>query len=535
MTGENSMGKEGHARFVKTFQLRSLLKTGPEMEQVYRNTMTAVLAFSETVTMRKLSAVVGKNGSFLRRGVGYATEAIHLPERRLWSFRIDSEKSGIFEVALIERDGQLHLGGRAFRDSTLLYPIIPQFRFAQTLSKIAGLEPPISGQPFAAAGPDSVRTLFRHVMDLKRKYPVVIVSEVNSGQWRNSTHTPRYMIDPRSLAVNLSGIATVATLSIPASIEWSDLIGRPWTVYDGAVRTYYPGFDSREENLSRHPIVFKDCIWNFERDQLRGAAGFAAFLETIVRHYAETVETDWNGMFFLREAKILCDEVELIAKEHIRPTAQVVEQESLIVRNLTEQLRAKTEAAAMYQRQVITLKSELTKQRKRALEYRERCDEACVRMKAVLPNLPDSHNKVAEWAKRELAGRVYLHQRAERGLAKAQYQSPELICQALALLGTEYRNARLGLGSDYKFRKRCRELGLACKGSIERGRAGEEGTDYYVNYPVGSDSQCFLKMKLCKGNSYHRRYCLRIYFFWDEKAQLVVVGSLPHHLSNRAS
>lgn len=535
MAGESSTGKGGNTRFVKTFQLRSRLEADGGMERVYRNAMTTILAFAETVTTRKLPAAAGKDGSFLRRGAGYAAEAIHLPERRLWSFRIDSEKSGIFEAALIERDGELHLGGRAFRDSALPYPVVPQFRFAQTLSKIAGLEPPVSGQPIVVAGPDSVRTLFRHVADPERKYPVVVVSEVNSGQWRNSIHTPRYMIDPRSLALNLSGIATVATLSIPASLEWSDLIGRPWTVYDGAVRTYYPGFDSREENLSRHPIVFKDGIWNFERGPLEGAAGFAAFLEAVVRHYAETVEMDWNGVFFLQEAKILCDEVELIAKEHIKPAVQVVEQESSAVRSLTEQLHAKTEEAAAFRRQVITLKSELTKQRKKALEYRERCDDACARVKAVLPNLPDSHDKVAEWATRELAGKVFLHQRAERGLAKAQYQSPELICQALALLGTEYRNARLGLGSDYKFRKRCRELGLACKGSIERSRAGEEGTDYYVNYPVGSDSQCFLKMKLCKGNSYHRRYCLRIYFFWDEKAQLVVVGSLPHHLSNRAS
>lgn len=31
------------------------------------------------------------------------------------------------------------------------------------------------------------------------------------------------------------------------------------------------------------------------------------------------------------------------------------------------------------------------------------------------------------------------------------------------------------------------------------------------------------------------RYCLRIYFFWDDSRQKVVVGHLPSHLETRAS
>lgn len=32
------------------------------------------------------------------------------------------------------------------------------------------------------------------------------------------------------------------------------------------------------------------------------------------------------------------------------------------------------------------------------------------------------------------------------------------------------------------------------------------------------------------GVSKDRRYCLRIYFFWDDQDQIVVIGDLPHHL-----
>ena len=37
------------------------------------------------------------------------------------------------------------------------------------------------------------------------------------------------------------------------------------------------------------------------------------------------------------------------------------------------------------------------------------------------------------------------------------------------------------------------------------------------------------------GISRERRYGFRLYFFWDDESQLVVVGWLPSHLDNRAS
>ena len=35
------------------------------------------------------------------------------------------------------------------------------------------------------------------------------------------------------------------------------------------------------------------------------------------------------------------------------------------------------------------------------------------------------------------------------------------------------------------------------------------------------------------GNTRDPTRCLRIYFFWDDDEQQVVVGSLPGHLENR--
>jgi hypothetical protein len=37
------------------------------------------------------------------------------------------------------------------------------------------------------------------------------------------------------------------------------------------------------------------------------------------------------------------------------------------------------------------------------------------------------------------------------------------------------------------------------------------------------------------GNTRDPERCLRIYYFWDDESQQVVVGSLPGHLDTRAT
>jgi len=520
--------------FIIAFQMRSTVDTSQGLDHAYQNTTTTVLAFAESVVNRKLPAAAKKGNSFLRHGAGYTAEAIHLPDRHLWAFQIEIYEVARFDVAVIERSGVLHIAGMAHYPRTATYPSAAIFRFAQMLSRLSVLNPPLNGLPLNISDVDGAGKLYKLLCDQERKYPFIVISEIKLHQWKSPYQTPHYIVDTRSLGINLCGIATVVTMAGRATMEWSNLVGKSWAVYDGAIRTYYPGF-SLEDSFGKHPIMFQDSIMNFERNELKGPPGFQQFLEVAIRRFARSVHFDFCGLFFLSGAKILCEEVSIISKEHFLPAPMVLDHEDNAVRELAEQLREKSEEAMNYRRQLITLKSELTRQRHKTQEIKEECAQAVAVAKTVKPKFPDSFDQIAVWVKHELSGKVWLHPRAERGLVKAQYESPELVCQALLLLGNEYRNTRLGLASDYKFKKRCRELGLLCKGAIDKSRAGAEGGEYFVNYPCGSDQQRFLKMKIGKGSSYHRRFCLRIYFFWDSTAELVVVGSLPHHLATRAS
>jgi hypothetical protein len=65
---------------------------------------------------------------------------------------------------------------------------------------------------------------------------------------------------------------------------------------------------------------------------------------------------------------------------------------------------------------------------------------------------------------------------------------------------------------------------------ISGSRAGEQGDEYFVPY---RGRKRFLEWHLKKGNSRDPRRDLRIYFFWDEEDEEIVLGYLTGHLDNR--
>ena len=109
--------------------------------------------------------------------------------------------------------------------------------------------------------------------------------------------------------------------------------------------------------------------------------------------------------------------------------------------------------------------------------------------------------------------------------------------RSLKLLATAYRHLRMQGGLDRKrqWDQGLEALGLTVEPSISKSRAGEQKAEYYVNYPSGTliGGKKFLEQHLKKGTDRSERFGLRIYFFWDRTANLVVVGWLPSHLDTR--
>ena len=150
-----------------------------------------------------------------------------------------------------------------------------------------------------------------------------------------------------------------------------------------------------------------------------------------------------------------------------------------------------------------------------------------------LANLP-------EWVTSNHAHAIVLHPRAERGASKSRFEDVPLIYQAIELLGIEYHAMRMTSPDEAEAKRsactrRLQELGLDLTPSISSGRAGEEGDEYEVIYPIGGEKKRLLDFHLKKGSDRDERYCLRIYFFWDDGIKKVVIGWLPSHLDTRAT
>ncbi|BDB29544.1 hypothetical protein CTP10_R69590 (plasmid) [Cupriavidus sp. P-10] len=128
--------------------------------------------------------------------------------------------------------------------------------------------------------------------------------------------------------------------------------------------------------------------------------------------------------------------------------------------------------------------------------------------------------------------RIVILPRALNGAKKSQYQSPETIMRALELLAGPYRLLRLGELSRAEFDAAMNEAGVQLSGSVAPSIAGEQGDSYYVTW---AGRRRFLEFHLIKGGGRDERYCLRIYFFWDEPSKRCIVGQLPFHLDNSLS
>lgn len=122
--------------------------------------------------------------------------------------------------------------------------------------------------------------------------------------------------------------------------------------------------------------------------------------------------------------------------------------------------------------------------------------------------------------------------RARAGAKKSLYESPATIFRALEILAGPYRQFRRGELSKAEFDEQLLPTGLRLSGSVGFSVAGAQGDAYFVSW---AGRRRFLDSHLLKGGGRDERYCLRVYFFWDDESQRAVVGSLPFHLANSLS
>ncbi len=553
----------GRARLTSTYRFRG--QVGHLLDdpgQVYGRTIEKVLEWLSEKEPHLLPVPDWHLSSFRKEEQGQVLEVVSLPHRSIWSARLTHPDVGLGEqykpvagrswttdVSVVAEGGRVNFGIEVF--ASTLNPEAPQPAFIRpgvirSLAESAGLSQvrPLDGKPWKVESPEDLDALEILLSDRDRDLAVVVVSQPDPRRWAGPGEAPESLLDCEALARKTLGYAHVAKLPFSLSFEWTKRVGKSWSVFDGAVRTYMPGLDFEHDPLSAHPLAFKDRILVFSGENAEGPEAFRGFLVKKLWVTMPRVPFPWQPLVFVPDARVI--ESEERARETLggEACADCQKQYERQAEALKDKIRSAEEEANKWLQVADDYLKDLDYHRQQthvlqgAVEaLRAQLEEKTGQsLDAEIP-IPDNYEVMPDWVDEHLAGRLVFLPRAARAVKDAVYQDPPLVYKGLLLLANEYRNMRLVVeeGGKEKFEARCEELGLRFGGSMTEVAVGEYEDEYFVPYPVGSGLKRKLEFHLRRGNSRDERQCLGIYFFWDEQARLVVVGSLPAHLRTRAT
>ncbi len=515
---------------------------------LFKKVRKVILKWIEPRAGAALSAKAWQGDSFMLDGIGtQRTEAVVLPDKRLWAARLDdadknvARRSWVTEVVIHEeQDGTVRLGCRlqcVMRDADVAFErSIPGFVSDIVQHNTVKLDgKPISLEPWFIDRKDQVQELIKLLRAPHRRGDVIVFSlpEDSTSQDETAASAPE-------VARRTSGAAHVAVISGPAGYYLSDLVGEGFSVYRRAIRTYRPGFDPTTDEPFLHPRRLESQIAEWQDE---GPKAYERLLisQALLRSVSSRdIERELPPFPELR--RIAAD------LERKKDRQEVSSQEDLLqlaeseIRELRDE-RAKMKdeyngllVVAEQERDSAQEDYERARNRNIHLQNRVRQLEQQLAQsnQSMEPPIPNNLDGFEKWCQENLSGSVELHNRAFTGVKKSQYEDKSLLYKALLLLRDYYVPMRREGGDKKKddFKKACQKLGIEEAQAISETGKGEEGDTYIVRH---SGKKCVLKRHLRKGNAHDERYCFRLYFFWDDENEYVVVGWLPSHLDTRAT
>ena len=518
---------------------------GVDTRQTFELARNEIIRFAERRAGGVLPSDALKGRSFSTDDVGARRiEGIAIDSPLYWTLRFDDDdrtvagRSWVIETALALQDdhGPVLFGLRLQCIARGEHPpydrTVPAFARdvvsvcdAQLDNRKVGLS------PWIVDSEHEVGQLVDLLRSARRTADVVVVSLPE-----HSRNVSDELISSERLARDLAGAAHVVVISGAAAFHLSDCVGREFSVFNQAVRTYRPGFDPDSEAPFAHPLGLADRIRKWDG----GPDAYRRFITSeILRRTVEGTDALARLPTFAEAKRTAAelrrraaqrsgssnDELLALAEEEIEHLKADLDSQKQESGELLEVAETEREAA---ESEVQRLQGTLYHLQQRLLSFeagRGQASELAV---------PDDLADLEHWAATHLAGSVELHNRALRGAKGSEYEDVALIYQALLLLRDYYVPMRSHGGPELKqaFDQRCQELGIEEQPSFAGNRAGEQGDTYFIR--IGQ-RRVELDRHLKKGNSREPRYCFRLYFFWDDTTNQVVVGWLPSHLSTRAS
>jgi hypothetical protein len=476
------------------------------------------------------------------------TAAVRLRDPDYWAARLDdadkmvAQRTWTTEIGLLAHDHTLlKFGCRLLcvtRGPDETYrPTIPGLVRQIIANGSAWLDGRVmSEDPWFVETEADVDDLVALLVDKKRTRDVHVLA-LPEG----STDPSETVISAKQLHLATLGASHVVILSDPASFHLTERLGKQLSVFRQAVRTYRPSFDADLDGPYAHPLVLPDWVDSWPSRHMTSFEGFLI---------DQTIRRTVTGSDLERDLPPFTQIKEISAARHYetaleggatdRELLHLMQSELELVRASFDEEKATYDGLLMAQNEEI----ETVRQRERdlmgqigSLKARQDYLESLQQAPAAAPmshavEIPVGLADLREWSDKHLAGTVILLNRAFAGAKKSMLEDTSLVFEALLLLRDFYVPMRRMGGLDRKeaYETQCGTLGIEEATTLGEGQYGRFQDEYIVHY---KGERRKLDRHLKKGRDHDERTCFRLYFFWDDDDQQVVVGWLPSHLTTR--
>jgi len=490
-----------------------------------------VLEWVERQIGDQLPAVAAKGQSFeyLRGGRTCIAAEFADDHRALWALRVDrpdanvAQRTWTTEVVIGHTPGassalfSLRLLVSSPEPALQVEPAVPSL--VRQIATVCGLRLdgiPLDGSAWHIASEADAEQLVAELLDPKRQVPYMVCS-VAEGETKPG-------INSQLLAKATLGIARVVV--VPADYTWvlTQQLGKPLSVFNGAARAYMPGF-----TYDANPFAHRLFILGTNAKDERARSALTALRWIAANESVRRLQlgTDVLAFSAVRDAS-LDFERERLKRAGSADTEQLRAAQAQIDA-LKDDLRrsAETQQWLSDEHKAAEERAQHLEQQLRGAQFRIQQLLDQIKARGDQPDagipLPASWDTFADWCDEVLSGRVVLSSRARRETKSAAFDDPQTAARCLLWLANEYRDSRIN-GANNDLRKPVGE-------GIHNERCGADSFEF-----VWGKRKVSVEWHLKNGgNTRDPRRCLRIYYFWDEDSQMVVIASMPAHIPTRAT
>lgn len=511
----------------------------------YTETIKHILKWMDRRAGLKLPEEAWRGKSFELSDIG-AQRTAAVAISNYWAARLDDadknvpQRTWVTEIGVgLDNEGNVLLGTRLVavtRGSTeqpfdRTIPSFVRIILSEGFAELDGV--PLSTQQQVISTREDVEKLVDLLESPNRNSDVLVISLPE-----NSENPLDAVVNAKSIHEKTLGSAHVFVLTGAASFHLTNLVGRELSVFKRGVRTYRRGFKSWVDEPSNHPLALAERVLervdndptSFERwliNQILGNSVYGIGREERLPSFnsVRQLAAQFERKKLQDAGGTDSDLLKLFEQDNEQLRKELQEQkdqyDGLLSAADSERELALQEAHAAQALASARL------HRVRQLEQKL----ANLEMQVETP-IPDTLDGFDEWCETYLGSSVELANRAFQGVRKSEYHDPKLLYGALLLLRDYYTPMRVEGTPERRqaYEKALQELQLEDSGTGDGVKFAAD--TYSVQYGGRRRS---LDRHLKSGDARDRRYCFRLYFFWDDENKIVVVGWLPSHLDNRSS